>query len=71
MQFRDVRVGLSMAAKAGALVLKYRNMPMHSPSGRLPVTFYKSIEQLPDATDYAVKNRTYRHFSGQALPALG
>lgn len=43
----------------------------YNPSGRLPVTFYKSIEQLPDATDYAMKDRTYRYFKGQALYPFG
>jgi len=43
----------------------------YNPSGRLPVTFYKSIEQLPDATDYSMKNRTYRYFSDQALYPFG
>lgn len=32
-----------------------------SPSGKLPVTFYKSAELLPDFTDYSMKNRTYRY----------
>ncbi len=31
-----------------------------SPSGKLPVTFYKSADMLPDFTDYSMKNRTYR-----------
>jgi len=43
----------------------------YNPSGRLPVTFYKSISQLPDATDYAMKDRTYRYFKGQVLYPFG
>ena len=35
-----------------------------SPSGRLPVTFYKSCEDLPDFEDYSMKNRTYRFYGG-------
>ncbi len=35
-----------------------------SPSGRLPVTFYKSVNQLPDYSDYNMKGRTYRYFTG-------
>ena len=31
-----------------------------NPSGKLPVTIYKSIESLPDFTDYSMKGRTYR-----------
>jgi len=41
------------------------------PSGKLPVTFYKSAEQLPDFTDYSMKNRTYRYFKGEALYTFG
>lgn len=33
-----------------------------SPSGKLPVTFYNSIDELPDFTDYSMKGRTYRYF---------
>ena len=33
-----------------------------NPSGKLPVTFYKSTEQLPDYDDYSMKGRTYRYF---------
>lgn len=36
----------------------------NNPAGRLPVTFYKSIDQLPPFTDYSMKNRTYRFFTG-------
>jgi beta-glucosidase len=42
-----------------------------SPSGRLPVTFYKSAEELPPFTDYAMKNRTYRYFTGEPLYPFG
>lgn len=42
-----------------------------SPSGRLPVTFYKADEKLPDFADYSMKNRTYRYFEGQPLYAFG
>jgi len=34
-----------------------------SPSGKLPVTFYKSFDDLPAYTDYAMKGRTYRYFN--------
>ncbi len=42
-----------------------------SPAGRLPVTFYKADEKLPDFSDYSMKNRTYRYFEGQPLYAFG
>ena len=38
----------------------------NNPAGRLPVTFYTSVDQLPPFTDYAMKGRTYRYFEGDA-----
>jgi len=43
----------------------------YSPSGRLPVTFYRSTEDLPDFRDYSMKNRTYRYMTGEALYPFG
>jgi beta-glucosidase len=43
----------------------------YNPAGRLPVTFYKSVEQLPPFTDYSMKNRTYRYFTGEPLWKFG
>ncbi len=42
-----------------------------NPSGRLPVTFYKSVDQLPDFSDYNMSNRTYRYFKGEPLYPFG
>jgi len=42
-----------------------------SPAGRLPVTFYKSVDQLPAFEDYSMANRTYRYFSGDPLFPFG
>ena len=42
-----------------------------SPSGKLPVTFYRSIDQLPDFEDYDMKGRTYRFFEGDPLFPFG
>jgi beta-glucosidase len=42
-----------------------------NPSGRLPVTFYKADEKLPDFADYSMKNRTYRYFEGAPLYPFG
>jgi beta-glucosidase len=42
-----------------------------SPSGRLPVTFYKSALQLPPFEDYSMANRTYRYFTGDPLYPFG
>ena len=41
------------------------------PSGRLPITFYKSADDLPDFLDYTMKNRTYRYFQGEPLFPFG
>jgi beta-glucosidase len=44
---------------------------VNNPAGRLPVTFYKSVAQLPPFTDYAMKGRTYRYFKGEPLFPFG
>jgi beta-glucosidase len=43
----------------------------YNPAGRLPVTFYKSADQIPPFTDYAMKGKTYRFFTGEPLFAFG
>ncbi len=43
----------------------------YNPAGRLPVTFYKSADQLPPFTDYSMKGKTYRYFAGQPLFPFG
>jgi beta-glucosidase len=42
-----------------------------NPAGRLPVTFYKDIHQLPHFEDYSMKGRTYRYFEGEPLWPFG
>jgi beta-glucosidase len=42
-----------------------------NPSGRLPVTFYKSVDALPAFSDYSMKGRTYRFFAGEPLYPFG
>ncbi|MFZ0429182.1 MAG: glycoside hydrolase family 3 C-terminal domain-containing protein [Acidobacteriota bacterium] len=42
-----------------------------NPAGRLPVTFYKSVDQLPPFTDYDMKGHTYRYFTGDPLYSFG
>jgi len=42
-----------------------------NPGGRLPVTFYRSVQQLPPFADYDMKGRTYRYFTGEALYPFG
>src|SRR6476659_6433825 len=43
----------------------------YNPAGRLPVTFYKSDNDLPGFSDYSMKGRTYRYFKGEALYPFG
>ena len=43
----------------------------NNPGGRLPVTFYASLDQLPPFDDYSMQNRTYRYFQGKPLYGFG
>ena len=43
----------------------------YNPSAKLPITFYKSTDELPDFLDYTMKNRTYRYYTGEALFPFG
>ena len=43
----------------------------NNPAGRLPVTFYTGLEQLPPFEDYGMQNRTYRYFHGKPLYPFG
>ena len=42
-----------------------------APSGKLPLTFYRNVDQLPDFEDYAMEGRTYRYFRGEPLFPFG
>lgn len=42
-----------------------------SPSGKLPITFYNSVDDLPDFCDYSMQNRTYRYFKGDVQYPFG
>jgi beta-glucosidase len=44
---------------------------INNPAGRLPVTFYASVEQLPPFNDYAMRGRTYRYFKGEPSYPFG
>jgi beta-glucosidase len=44
---------------------------LNNPAGRLPVTFYRGVEQLPPFDDYSMDGRTYRYFTGEALYGFG
>ena len=43
----------------------------NNPAGRLPITFYKGVDQLPNFEDYGMANRTYRYFNGKPLYPFG
>lgn len=57
-------------AKAG-LAIKNLLFGEVSPSGKLPVTFYNSVEDLPAFEDYSMRNRTYRYFCGEVQYPFG
>jgi beta-glucosidase len=57
--------------QAGGIALAEVLFGDYNPAGRLPVTFYKSVAQLPPFDDYAMTNRTYRYFTGEPLYAFG
>ncbi len=43
----------------------------YNPAGRLPVTYYKSVDQLPPFEDYDMEGRTYKYFTGEPLYPFG
>ncbi len=43
----------------------------YNPSGKLPVTFYKNADELPDFLDYKMNGRTYRYYEGEAVFPFG
>jgi beta-glucosidase len=57
--------------EAGGKVIAETLAGSNNPSGKLPLTFYASIGQLPPFTDYSMKGRTYRYFSGKPLYPFG
>jgi beta-glucosidase len=57
--------------QAGAQAIAETLSGKNNPAGRLPVTFYRSVNDLPPFTDYSMANRTYRYFKGQPLYGFG
>ena len=57
--------------QAGGLALADILSGRTSPSGRLPLTFYRSVADLPPFGDYAMKGRTYRYFAGEPVYPFG
>jgi beta-glucosidase len=57
--------------QAGGTAVAEALFGLTNPGGRLPVTFYRAVSDLPDFTDYSMENRTYRYFAGQPLYPFG
>ena len=57
--------------QGGAKALAEVLLGDYNPGGKLPVTFYRSTQDLPDFMDYSMKNRTYRYFTGVPQYAFG
>lgn len=67
----DALIQAWYAGQGGAKALAEVIFGDFNPSGKLPVTFYASNDDLPDFLDYSMENRTYRYFKGQPLYAFG
>lgn len=59
------------AGQAGGTALARILFGEVSPSGKLPVTFYQSLDDLPAFEDYSMANRTYRYYTGEPLYPFG
>ena len=57
--------------QGGAKALAEVLFGTYNPGGKLPITFYRSNDDLPDFMDYSMKNRTYRYFTGVPQYAFG
>jgi beta-glucosidase len=57
--------------EAGAQAIAETLAGKNDPGGRLPITFYASVDQLPGFSDYSMANRTYRYFKGKPLYGFG
>jgi beta-glucosidase len=67
----DAIVDAWYSGEEGGTAIAQTLAGVNNPAGRLPVTFYKGVEQLPAFEDYSMKNRTYRYFTGQPLYPFG
>ena len=54
----------------GGLVMAQAVLGDFSPSGRLPITFYNDMSEIPPFTDYSMEGRTYKFFTGAAPVSL-
>jgi len=55
----------------GGTAIAHTLTGLNNPAGRLPVTFYASLDGLPAFTDYSMKGRTYRYFAGKPMWGFG
>lgn len=70
-QNADAIVEAWYPGQAGAEAIAETLSGRNNPSGRLPVTFYRSVNDLPPFTDYSMSNRTYRYYKGKPLYGFG
>jgi beta-glucosidase len=57
--------------QAGGMAVANAIFGLFNPGGRLPITFYRSLSDLPPFEEYSMENRTYRYFTGDPLYAFG
>ncbi|HEX4156361.1 MAG TPA: glycoside hydrolase family 3 C-terminal domain-containing protein [Acidobacteriaceae bacterium] len=57
--------------EAGGKAIAETLVGRNNPAGRLPITFYSSLDELPPFTDYSMKDRTYRYFTGKTVYDFG
>ncbi len=57
--------------EAGGTAIAQTLAGVHNPGGKLPVTFYTGVDELPAFENYSMKNRTYRYFTGKPLWGFG
>uniref|UniRef100_UPI002632E5B6 glycoside hydrolase family 3 C-terminal domain-containing protein n=1 Tax=Asticcacaulis sp. TaxID=1872648 RepID=UPI002632E5B6 len=67
----DAVVAAWYPGEAGGTAIARTLTGESSPSGRLPVTFYRSVQDLPPFIDYRMEGRTYRYFKGKPLYPFG
>ena len=67
----DAKIFAWYPGQAGGTALARILFGEVNPSGKLPLTFYHDISELPDFEDYAMANRTYRYFAGKPLYPFG
>jgi beta-glucosidase len=55
----------------GGVAIAHTLSGLNNPAGRLPITFYAGLDNLPPFPDYSMKGRTYRYFTGKPLWGFG